>query len=300
MIRTNEMTILKQGMSEQEIQAAMESVNIAFVVDDVGTYIGCYTRAKGINTNSTFIWQSNDEEQLAKEIFAVNERIHNIPVLDRDGKILYQYVGGFEDFDFESKKYWEDRYYHGGTSGAGSYSRLAEFKAEIINQYIKENNINSLIEWGCGDGNQLSLFLPVDYRGYDVSKSAIELCSAKYAEEDGKRSFYVYDGSRIQVEKADMALSLDVIFHLVEDDVFENYMHNLFMSSAKHVCIYSSDIDNRIATHVRERRLTEYVKKAFPEWELVEYIKNRYPYSIEDPENTSFCDFYFYIKKHTK
>ena len=97
-----------------------------------------------------------------------------------------------------------------------------------------------------------------------------------------------------------MALSLDVIFHLVEDDVFENYMHNLFMSSAKHVCIYSSDIDNRIATHVRERRFTEYVKKAFPEWELVEYIKNRYPYSIEDPENTSFCDFYFYIKKHTK
>ena len=34
---------------------------------------------------------------------------------------------------FDSKKYWENRYKKGGNSGTGSYSNLAEWKAEIIN-----------------------------------------------------------------------------------------------------------------------------------------------------------------------
>lgn len=37
---------------------------------------------------------------------------------------------------FNSKNYWENRYKSGGNSGAGSYSNLAEFKAEIINEFV--------------------------------------------------------------------------------------------------------------------------------------------------------------------
>ena len=32
----------------------------------------------------------------------------------------------------DSAKYWEQRYRTGGNSGAGSYCRLAEFKAEVV------------------------------------------------------------------------------------------------------------------------------------------------------------------------
>lgn len=69
-----------------------------------------------------------------------------------------------------SKEYWEERYKGEGTSGLGSYGKFAEFKAEIINSFVKDNKINSVIDFGCGDGNQLSLFEIPYYIGLDVSK----------------------------------------------------------------------------------------------------------------------------------
>ncbi|MDR2439202.1 MAG: class I SAM-dependent methyltransferase [Planctomycetaceae bacterium] len=75
-----------------------------------------------------------------------------------------------------SKRYWDNRYCQGGNSGAGSYGRLAEFKAEILNKFVTENNINSVIEFGCGDGNQLMLANYPYYIGVDVSPKAIEIC----------------------------------------------------------------------------------------------------------------------------
>jgi hypothetical protein len=46
-----------------------------------------------------------------------------------------------------SRADWEERYAVGGSSGVGSYGKFAEFKADA-------NKINTIIEFGCGDGNQ--------------------------------------------------------------------------------------------------------------------------------------------------
>ena len=62
----------------------------------------------------------------------------------------------FDRKKFYSSKYWENRYKAGGNSGSGSYSNLAIFKAEIINSFVKDNKIESVIEFGCGDGQQLN------------------------------------------------------------------------------------------------------------------------------------------------
>ncbi|MGB6192692.1 MAG: hypothetical protein WBF42_09515, partial [Terracidiphilus sp.] len=40
-----------------------------------------------------------------------------------------------------SAEYWEQRYKAGGNSGVGSYSRLAEFKAEFLNRFVEEHQI---------------------------------------------------------------------------------------------------------------------------------------------------------------
>ena len=40
--------------------------------------------------------------------------------------------------DFDSNKFWNDRYANGGNSGAGSYNELAKFKADIINNFIEK------------------------------------------------------------------------------------------------------------------------------------------------------------------
>ena len=75
---------------------------------------------------------------------------------------------------FSSKEYWENRYKIGQTSGNGSYGFLAEYKSELINDFIKNNNIKSLVEYGCGDGNQLNMIKCEKIIGVDVSKTAVE------------------------------------------------------------------------------------------------------------------------------
>jgi len=74
---------------------------------------------------------------------------------------------------FDYIRYWDHRYDQGGTSGNGSYGELAIFKANIINSFIMEHKVNSIIEFGCGDGNNLSLYKIKKYLGLDVSEKSI-------------------------------------------------------------------------------------------------------------------------------
>lgn len=91
-----------------------------------------------------------------------------------------------------SKEYWEKRYSSGGFSGSGSYGKLAEFKAGRINLFCKENKIETVIDFGCGDGNQLSLFNFKNYIGLDVSRTTIKSCINRFAS-DKTKSFFLYD-----------------------------------------------------------------------------------------------------------
>ena len=96
-------------------------------------------------------------------------------------KIYYRYSSS--KF-FGSNQYWESRYDTGGTSGDGSYGKLAKYKAEIINSIIINEKIQSVIDFGCGDGNQLEYFSIPKYIGLDVSKTAILKCIKKFEGDD--------------------------------------------------------------------------------------------------------------------
>lgn len=129
--------------------------------------------------------------------------------------------------DFSSKEYWEKRYSEGGNSGSGSYNRLAAFKAAVMNEFVEEKSVSSVIEWGCGDGNQLSLMNYPKYLGLDVSETTIKKCRERF-KRDTSKEFRVIDDTLKIDRQFDLSISLDVIFHLVEDDVYESYMLNLF------------------------------------------------------------------------
>lgn len=198
-----------------------------------------------------------------------------------------------------TQKYWEARYASGKTSGIGSYGRLAEFKAEVINSFVRENNVQSVIEFGCGDGNQLSLTAYPTYVGLDVSESAIKLCNERFKDEETKR-FSLYEPDRFLDRdpelQADLALSLDVLFHLVEEKIFELHMRHLFSAAERFVIIYSSDTDVNDPSQVRyvyHRKFSKWVKVHLPEWSLLRRIPNKYPLR-NDPRTESFCDFFIY------
>jgi SAM-dependent methyltransferase len=194
-----------------------------------------------------------------------------------------------------SKNYWIERYDSGGNSGDGSYHELAEFKAEILNDFVMQKDIRTVIEYGCGDGNQLKLAKYPMYIGFDVSPRAVSICKEWFLR-DATKTFKVLDD--YSNETADLTLSLDVIYHLIEDNVFIDYMNRLFDSSERFVVIYSSDTDANPegqAAHVKHRNFTLWVGEMKSDWRLMKYIPNKYPYH-RDTKTGSFSDFFIYEK----
>lgn len=221
--------------------------------------------------------------------------IKRIPVI---GKTVTNVYRRFKRFP-GSLNYWERRYKSGGDSGSGSHGRLAAFKADVINSFIKENNIECVIEYGCGDGSQLSLANYPQYIGLDVSHKAIELCKKRFSLDNSKK-FLVLDPKfyqkNLDVPLSNLSLSLDVIYHLIEYEVFHQYMSYLFNSSEKYVIIYSSNHDETQHYHEKARKFTKWIDKHAPDWRLVQKINNPYPYDPSNSDNTSKSDFYIFKK----
>ncbi len=192
-----------------------------------------------------------------------------------------------------SADYWEGRYKEGGNSGAGSYNRLATFKADYLNEFVRNEGIRTVIEFGSGDGAQVTLSNYESYVGVDVSETAVEVARNRCRHMPNVR--FIHTTEYRPEMKADLVLSLDVIYHLVEDEVFERYMHSLFDASERFVIIYSSNRnDGFIAPHVRHRKFADWIQKNRPDACLIRHDPNRHPFNPADQENTSFADFYVY------
>jgi hypothetical protein len=191
--------------------------------------------------------------------------------------------------------YWEDRYNLKGTSGAGSIGRLAKFKANVLNEFVWKNDISSIIEFGFGDGNQLMLADYPNYIGFDVSSSAVNMCRRKF---EADRSKFFFNSSDFSSQKAQLTISLDVVYHLIEDKNFHKYMSDLFNVSQKYVIIYSSNYDDPChwVPHQRHRRFTDWIETNRPDFRLTYKLQNIYPYKKKDQTTTSLADFYFFNK----
>jgi hypothetical protein len=100
------------------------------------------------------------------------------------------------------------------------------------------------------------------------------------------------------IEYFDLAISLDVIYHLVEDEIFEQYMVDLFSSASKYVLIYSSDFEVEGNAHVRHRKFSNWVAVQQPDFQLIYYEKNPFNTTQEKWKGhpISSADFYFFVR----
>lgn len=224
----------------------------------------------------------------------VLSRLRMFPFIE--SAIRFLYFRFFSTPMRSSSEYWETRYGRGGNSGAGSYDCLARFKADVLNDFVRRNHICSVVEFGCGDGAQLALAEYPDYVGIDVSQTALKLCRARF---DGDVTKIFIDSPKELDRTFDLALSLDVVYHLVEDHVFRTYLSALFASSHKWVVVYSSDFDNiPVEPHIRHRKFTGWVEENLSAWKLVRKIENRFPFDARKPDSTSFAEFFVYERIH--
>ena len=189
-----------------------------------------------------------------------------------------------------SSQYWEDRYQNGGNSGYGSYGVLSEFKANFVNRFLYQNKIKSIIEFGCGDSNQLKLINYPEYIGIDVSYKSIELCKQNFRNDNTKRFYHLSETPDVI---CDLAISMEVIFHLIEDDNFNNHMNYLFSHSSKFVIIYSSNVNKKqsfLQPHIKHRRFSDWINLYCKNWELLSTTMNPFTKKFKG----SFSNFYVY------
>lgn len=175
-----------------------------------------------------------------------------------------------------SARYWQRRYARGGNSGSGSAGPLARYKADFLNRFVREHDIRSVVEYGCGDGRQLQLADYPQYTGLDIAPAAVARCQTLFAADATKR-FAVYDPFSFQPAdfQAELALSLEVVFHLTENDLYERHLRHLFASARRRVVIFAADEDRATPfPHFRPRRFTPDAARLAPDWRLIERVEN--------------------------
>lgn len=190
-----------------------------------------------------------------------------------------------------SRDYWERRYSEGGASGPGSVGASAAFKAGYINRFVATHGVRDAIELGCGDGSQLAMLHIPSYVGFDVSDHAIAACRERFAGDSSKRFERI---EALRDERADLAMSLDVAYHLVEDAVFHEYMRRLFAASREWVIVFSSSTERQQevqAPHVRHRDVRAWISAHATEFGLFEHVPSPL---FEGPDDPWSVDFFTY------
>jgi SAM-dependent methyltransferase len=175
-----------------------------------------------------------------------------------------------------SAAYWERRYAEGGTSGSGSSGPQAEWKAQVVNGWVSELGVTSVVDFGCGDGQQLALADYPRYLGVDPSVTAVRLCIDRFSGDPTKSFLHLAPGGFADPAgwlRGDLALSMEVLFHLIEQEVYDDYLRLLFASAERYVVICSNDLTGaqREVTE-RYRSFTAWVATHEPGWQLTEKV----------------------------
>lgn len=194
--------------------------------------------------------------------------------------VAYQFVS--------SAQYWEDRYANGENSFAHADMSMNGpsilFKSTVVKSVARMLDLRSCIDFGCGDMHTAMLFGFEDYVGVDVSPTLIQ----RLRELNPRGKFFLL-GEQIPCEpKPDCCLSLDVAYHIVEQDAFQDHFDALFRHASKAVILYTTDtqVNNHSSQHIRHRL----VPFAPAGWTM----KCRIPSRPMIPSN---ADFFIYTRK---
>lgn len=197
-----------------------------------------------------------------------------------------------KQIEYTPAGYWERRYRDGRTSGAGSEGDEGAYKAEYLSRFLADHDVKTVVDWGCGDGQVLSLVefpAQTQYIGVDVSPTIVERMRRDERFDGPRYLFHTVDsfmtGTRTQLE---LALSFDVLFHFPDDNDYRDYLNLLFGSAEKYVMIYSTNYaGGRTARHVYRREFTRDIALMLGNWELR---------VVETPLREGLASFFVYEK----
>lgn len=148
---------------------------------------------------------------------------------------------------------------------------------------------------GSFDSANAALYAIPNFTGVDLSFEMVSRCRAAFADKENWQFLTLDEFSRID-SRFDLTMSLDVIYHLIEDDVFDRYMNMLFSRARRNVLIYSSNHDEQApARHVTHREYGRWIAKHRPTWRLRETMEHPFPRGAKsNPRHTALSFFQLY------
>ena len=202
-----------------------------------------------------------------------------------------------------SEEYWKQRYSEyssrlfKGASGNGRLPFRVNYKSKVLNEIIVKYKISSIIDFGCGDGILASKLHIDRYDGLEIDESLVDELSRQFQSKPNYN--FSTKIKSTWPERHDLALSVDVIFHLLEDDVYRSYMFQLFSGKSDYVVIRSSnheELGMGRNGHIRHRNFSEFVSKNFGQYNLIAKYgprRKRFYLSISDRD-------FFFVYRNSK
>jgi SAM-dependent methyltransferase len=192
---------------------------------------------------------------------------------DRGAKRLFNSLGVIQkDGQLDYKLYWDKHYLTGGDSGAGSFGAFSSWKADIVNQVISTYQINTVLEFGCGDGNQLLKFQIPEYRGLDVSSSAVATCKEIFKNDKSKSFSVIRPNSNLDVSSAQLVMSLEVLMHITLEEDYLWTLEKIFESSEEFVLIQAPLFEYKLFpkhSHEKYRDIFRYLIDYLDCWSII-------------------------------
>lgn len=150
--------------------------------------------------------------------------------------------------------YWEEHYRRGGDSGEGSSGAVRDYKWQVISKFSK---LQDVIDIGCGDLQLWEGRGCVNYLGLDISPTVIK----KNQEKRPDWKFIVFDSSASLPLKADTVLCLEMLFHVLDEQVFIKTIKNLCEYSSNWIFIYTWKENPFADWHIRKQAVWNLCKR---------------------------------------
>jgi SAM-dependent methyltransferase len=136
-----------------------------------------------------------------------------------------------------------------GNSGTGSTVAATLIYRTFLQQFLKENNIKSVVDAGCGDWefSQAIDWTGIDYKGYDIVDAVVEADKKKYAKPNIQ--FFAANIVDTELPPADLLISKHVLQHLPTADVekfvkqMKKYKHVLFTNGVHPLFLTARNTD---------------------------------------------------------
>lgn len=145
------------------------------------------------------------------------------------------------------QSYWDRRYTEGvWKSGYGSYGEQLKKKLK----WLSGLDIKSVSEVGCGDFNfgkhLLEIYPHALYAGHDISNVIIERNRIDYPQ------YFFY--TRKDIASADLLLCIDVLFHVLDDEEYEQILDILEKKWTKYLAITAYEEEQYSSPHLKIRK----------------------------------------------